>query len=119
MRAGAVLLTFEQRAFVEAIVPTICERGGWQHRICAAPAPPDNTHIHVLCDADRSLHGKQIRHWHKRWLTEAMDTRWGRPAAAGSWWGEGGSTKPVTDEAYLLNVFLYIQRQRSDVIVNG
>ncbi len=114
MRGDPVLLTSEQRVFVEAIVPTICQRGGWKYRICAAPGPPENTHVHVLCDADRFRHGKQIRLWLKRWLTKAMDARWGRPTG-GSWWVQDGSTKPVTDEAYLNNVYEYIQCQRTTI----
>ncbi len=110
MTAPAVLLTTEQRLFVEAVMPNICNRGGWNYRICAGG--PERDHVHVLCDLDRTVHGKDARRWMKRWLTEAMDKRWTRPGS-GSWWAEGGSAKVVADEPYLRNVFDYLFEQRA------
>ena len=106
----AVRFTIDQRAFIESIMRQVCERGRWLHRICAAP--PDVDHVHVLLDADPAAHGKQIRQWLKRWLTQRLDSQWARPQS-GTWWAEGGSTKPVKDGAYLNNVFEYIKRQRT------
>lgn len=116
MRGEPVWLSEEQRLFIEKQLPLICDRGGWVHRVCAAPPPPEHNHFHILCDAARHIHGKQIRQWMKRWLTEAMDARWGRPPG-GSWWVEDGSTKPVKDESYLNNAFAYICAQRTTEIV--
>lgn len=108
------------RTFVEKIIPTICERGGWGYHVCAAPAPPDNDHFHVLLDAPKSIHGKQIRMWLKRWLTEAMNLEFGAApdgGGSGEWWVDGGSTKPVKDEAYFANVFKYDRDQRTTAFV--
>lgn len=66
--AGSVILTQQQRIFIEQSLPKICDRGGWTLRTCAAG--PD--HIHALCDGVRSVHGKQVRMLLKRWLTQAL-----------------------------------------------
>ena len=112
MRGEAVYLTAAQRAAIEAAIPGICERGGWSFRACAAPREPDNDHFHVLIDADPSAEPKVIRELVKRWLTQALDELFARPAG-GAWWAKGGSTKPVKDEPYLRNVTTYVLRQRS------
>lgn len=108
-RGEPVLLSHEQRAFVESTIPELCERGGWTYHMCAAPPPPQNDHIHLLVDALPSIHGKDIRKWLKRWLTERMNAQFGRR----DWWVEAGSTKPVKDAAYFANVFEYDRRQRT------
>jgi REP element-mobilizing transposase RayT len=105
-----VLLTDEQRSFIEATVPQLCERGGWSYRIGAAG--PERDHVHVLRDAPPHVHGTRIRRWLKTWLTEALDVRWSRPPA-GRWWAECGSTKTVKDDRYLNNAFIYIRDQRA------
>lgn len=113
MRARAVILTREQCSFVEQQLPVICDRGGWSYRTCAAPPPPEEgDHFHLLCDALPHVHGKQIRTLVKRWLTQALDREWGKPAS-GTWWVDKGSTKAVKDEAYLNRAFPYILKQRA------
>ena len=111
-RGPEVRLTQLQRESIEQLLPAICERGGWTHHIAAAPPPPDDDHFHILLDAQPHLHGRQIRKWLKRWLTEALEAQFDRPPG-GCWWVEGGSTKPVKDELYFGNVFNYIKRQRT------
>ncbi len=49
----------DQRVFVEAELPMICERGGWHYRICAA----GSDHVHLLCDADRVSMAKKSGDW--------------------------------------------------------
>ena len=112
MRGDAVLLAAPQRAVIETLLPQICERGGWGYFVAAAPAEPDNDHFHILLHADSSVHGKQVREWMKRWLTQELDRRWSRPFG-GAWWAKGGSTKPVKDEDYLRNCYAYIAKQRT------
>jgi REP element-mobilizing transposase RayT len=111
-RGPAVSLTPAQRELIEGILPAICERGGWTYRIAAVPGPPENDHFHILLEADPAIHGKQIRKWLKRWLTEELDKTFGRPEG-GEWWVEDGSTKPVKDATYFGNVFYYIFGQRT------
>lgn len=94
MGGGPVRLTHAQRELIERLLPAICERGGWRHHAGAAPPPPDDDHFHILLDADPSVHGKSIRRWLKRWLSEALDEEFGRPEG-GCWWVECGSTRPV------------------------
>ena len=53
----AIYLNPAQRQFVESVIPDICERGKWTYRVCAAPGPPDEDHVHVLLDADRAIEG--------------------------------------------------------------
>lgn len=112
MRAGAVYLTPEQRRAIEAALPGICTRGGWTLHACAAPAPPDNDHFHAVIDADPAAPPKVIRELMKRWLTQALDAQFGKPAA-GRWWVVGGSTRPVKDGSYFGNAVNYVLRQRT------
>lgn len=112
MRGDPVRLAAPQRGVIEALIPQICERGKWGYIIAAAPAEPDNDHFHVLLHAAPSIHGKRIREWMKRWLTEELDRRWGRPFG-GAWWAVGGSTKPVKHTDYLNNCHGYVARQRT------
>ena len=108
MSYASVLLTSNQQRLVQQIVPELCQRGGWYYRVCSAA--PD--HIHVLLDIDRSIDGERVRRLLKRWLTQALDGRWGKPKS-GRWWAKQGSNKPVADESYLSNVTDYIDRQRA------
>lgn len=111
MIAPPVEFTKEQQAFIESAVPGACARGGWRFLTCAAG--PD--HVHVLLDADPRLHGKRIRPWLKRWITEALNSRWSAPRRPDgmSWWSECGSTKAVKDDEYLRNATGYIDGQRA------
>jgi hypothetical protein len=116
LKAPPVTLSVAQSVFIEAVLPTICERGGWVLRTCAASPPPiDGDHVHVLLDALPSADPGTIRELIKRWLTQALNKRWpveNREAFRG-WWAEGGSTKPVKDAAYLNSAFRYVKRQRA------
>ena len=112
MRGDPVFLSLPQRSVIEAVLPAICDRGGWGYLIAAAPPEPDNDHFHILLHADPPIHGKRIREWMKRWVTEELDRKWGRPCGD-AWWADGGSTKPVKDVEYLNNCFAYIARQRT------
>ena len=107
MRDAPVYFTAEQQAFVQEIIPSLCERGGWRYRTCAAAA----NHIHILLDADSAVHGERVRRLLKRWLTQALDEHFARPGA--TWWARQGSNIPVQDESYLRNAWDYIERQRS------
>jgi hypothetical protein len=104
----AVILSEEQRVFIEAGLPPICERGGWTHRNCAAA--PD--HVHLLCDVPSAVHGEKVRRLVKRWLGQELSSRWPLPQGA-TWWAEEGSNVAIHDEAYLSNAFAYIFRQRT------
>ncbi|RIK77680.1 MAG: hypothetical protein DCC67_12360 [Planctomycetota bacterium] len=113
-RAETAILNFdprylasEQRAFAEARIPAICERGGWNYRTCAA----GTDHVHVLCDIIREVHGEKARRLLKRWLGQALSERWPIPPGA-TWWAEEGSNIAIRDEEYLNNAFRYICRQR-------
>jgi len=108
MRGGAVYLTPDERRCIEAMIPALCEHGGWTLRTCAAG--PD--HVHVLCDIAEETHGKSVRRWLKTWVTERLNATHELPAA-GRWWAEGGSTRAVKDVSYLRNVTSYVQRQRA------
>jgi hypothetical protein len=101
-------LTLHQRTFVEAEIPAICDRGGWNHRVCAAG--PD--HVHVLCDVVPDVHGEKVRRLLKRWLGQELSKQWLLPDGA-TWWAEEGSNIAVTDDKYLNNCFRYIFDQRT------
>jgi REP element-mobilizing transposase RayT len=111
-RGEPVQLSQAQRELIEEVLPEICERGGWTLHACAAPPPPENDHVHILLDAPPDVHGKDIRKWLKRWLSDALDAGFGRPES-GNWWVDGGSTKPVKELRYFENVLHYIRKQRT------
>lgn len=108
MRAAPVLLSDEQRQFIQDALPAICERGDSVLRTCAAGAD----HVHLLLDIDPTIHGERVRELVKRWLTQALDARWGKPAS-GTWWAKQGSNRAVKDSAYLANAIRYIGAQRA------
>ena len=102
------LLTEEQQVFVEELLPTLCERGGWDYRTGSASAD----HVHLLCDIVPEVHGERVRRLLKRWLGQALAQVW--PLEAGqSWWADEGSNKAVREHRYLNNVYGYILRQRA------
>jgi len=112
-----VRLSEDQRRFVQQTLPTVCDRGGWLIRVCAAK--PD--HVHVLLDITPSVHGEKARRLMKRWITQAMNARWppgsGRPGslkAGAGWWAEEGSNRAVHDLDYLRNATIYVRKQRLD-----
>lgn len=107
MKFAPRYLSNAQRVFIEAEITTICERGGWQYRICAA----QSDHVHLLCDAIAEVHGEKVRRLVKRWLGQALSEKWPLPAEA-TWWAEEGSNIAIHDEQYLNNCFAYIFRQR-------
>ena len=134
--SAPIRLTYEHCSHIEQTIPQLCTRGGWTYHTCAAPFelhphepgrvgpaapnplpnPPPNpaqygNHVHILLAATAHIHGKQIRKWIKRWLSESLTQTFGPPPSR--WWAEGGSTKPVTSERYLLNVARYINNQRT------
>jgi len=111
MRYPPVVLTHDQRAFIEGVIPSICTRGKWELVLCAAG--PD--HVHTLLGAEEATHGKEIRYWFKRWLTNSLNQRWSAPVRpdGSSWWCEAGSTKPVKDELYFANTLRYIRDQQT------
>jgi REP element-mobilizing transposase RayT len=103
-----VMLAYDQRVAIEDVLPSICLRGGWDYRTCAAA--PD--HVHLLCDVPRDIHGEKVRRLAKRWLGQQLNERW--PLADGAtWWAEEGSNIAIHDEAYLNNAFRYVERQRA------
>jgi hypothetical protein len=108
MSFPARYLTFPQRVFVEAEIPSICERGGWKCRVCAAGAD----HVHVLCDILSETHGEKVRRLLKRWLGQSISAKWPLPDGA-TWWAEEGSNIAIHDEPYLINCFAYIFGQRA------
>ncbi len=115
LKAPPVLLSIAQCVFIEAVVPRICERGGWMLRTCSASPPPrDGDHVHVLLDAPSDAEPKVIRGLLKRWLTQEMNEQWPQDDECfRGWWAEGGSTKPVKDDQYLTNAYWYIEAQRA------
>ncbi len=105
-----VYFTLEQRCYIESALIEICKRGGWTYRIAAAG--PECDHVHILCDIDPKIHGKDARKWMKRWLSESLNAHWPLEEST-RWWAQGGSTIAVKDENYLNNIFEYLQKQRA------
>ena len=106
MSQPAVRLTLDQQQFIQQIVPELCQRGGWAYRVCSAGAD----HVHVLLDIEPAIDGERVRRILKRWLTQALDRRWGKPRS-GRWWARQGSNKPIDNERYLSNATEYIACQ--------
>ena len=105
---GPVRFTPEQQAFVEATLPAICERGGWQLHACAAGVD----HVHVVVGAAADVHGERVQQWMKRWLSDALNKQW-PDTTHPRWWTKGGSNKAIKEEAYLKNAIAYVVRQRA------
>ncbi|MDY7109869.1 MAG: transposase [Planctomycetota bacterium] len=108
LKGEPVFLSPQQQRFIQDLIPSLCDRGGWELRTCSA----DPDHVHVLLDIGREVHGERVRRILKRWITQALDERWGRPAGE-KWWAKQGSNKPVKQARYLRNVFEYIEGQRA------
>lgn len=109
LRFDPIYFTAEQREFLESIIPSICDRGSWQHVVSAAG--PDHVHVCLIAPV---VPGDRIKPWLKRWLGEALSARW--PLSKGaSWWAEHGSVKWIFDEAYFQNVKKYIEDQKASV----
>ena len=107
MKGAPIFLTAAQRALIEACLPSLCMRGGWLFVAAAA----ESDHVHLLCGADRAVHGKQIRALLKRWLTQALNDQWPAPLRS-PWWADGGSTKPIDNARHFRNVCAYIEKQQ-------
>jgi REP element-mobilizing transposase RayT len=108
MRFPPRFLTIRQRLFAESELAAICNRGGWDYRVCAAG--PD--HVHLLCDVQPDVHGEKVRRLIKRWLGQALSGHW--PLLEGAtWWAEEGSNIAICDEQYLNNCYAYIFKQRA------
>lgn len=108
LAGGPVRLTDEQRRFIEATLPAVCQRGGWRLQACAAGVD----HVHVVLGVAEDTHGERVQAWMKRWLTEALDRRW-PDSPQPRWWTKGGSSKAIHDAAYLANAIAYVERQRA------
>ena len=107
MKFPPLFMTIEQCHYAESELPPICIRGGWNYRICSAA--PD--HVHLLCDIDPDVHGEKVRRLVKRWLGQALSSKWPLPDGA-TWWAEEGSNKAIGDEGYLNNCYAYTLKQR-------
>lgn len=106
LKFSPVVLNLSQRRYVDSIIPSICQKGGWVYHIAAA----GGDHIHVLLTADAD--GTAVRKWFKRWLGEKLMEKW--PLSTGqSYWSEGGSVKWVWKEDYFNTVQGYLLRQRA------
>ena len=66
-----LLLTEEQQVLVEELLPTLCERGGWEFRVGSA----SGDHVHLLCGLVPEVHGQRVRRLLKRWLSQALSQR--------------------------------------------
>ena len=110
MRGKKVILDVSQRNHIENVITHLCIRGGWKLRTCAAG--PEGDHVHVLCDVEKAIGLKVVRKLLKRWVGQSLDEQWSKPSG-GTWWADGGSTKPIKDEQYLNNTFEYIFKQRA------
>lgn len=129
-------LTREQCIHIQNTIPHLCKKGGWTFIACAAPFeshPPSEpgrdpcrescrepgrvgpahhgNHVHTLLTAPPHLHGKQIRKWLKRWLSQSLTQAFGPPPKC--WWAQAGSTKPIKNKQYLINATNYINKQRT------
>jgi REP element-mobilizing transposase RayT len=100
------ILTLEQRLFVEATIPSICMRGGWEYVTTAAA----KDHVHNIIRAN--VEGLDVRKWLKRWISQAMNERW--PLLPGQvWWAECGSVKWIWEEDYFGRAEKYVSDQRT------
>jgi len=107
LRFEPVILTSEQRHFIEQYLPDVCERGGWKLHLAAAQ------HDHVHCLISTPSEGKTVRRLMKRWLGQALSDHWPKPDPAARWWADGGSVKWIWEEDYFERAWHYINQQRA------
>jgi len=107
LKFSPVVLSHEQRSFIEEHVPAVCDRGKWRHRISAAAT----NHVHVMLSAQQ-FKGKVVRTLLKRWIGQALSDRWPLDPVQ-RWWADGGSVRWAWDESYYYAIFHYILRQRA------
>lgn len=111
MASDAVVLSKEQQQYVESVIPGLCEKGKWKYVTCAA----GSDHVHTLLQVPSDVHGKRVRMWLKRWLSQKLNERWSVAVRSDgmSWFCEGGSNKAVKDDEYFRNVVNYLNEQRA------
>ena len=101
-----VVLTTDERQFVESTVPDVCRRGHWDY--VESAAGPD--HVHTVLSSP--FDPETIRRLLKRWIGQTLSDR--RPLPPGAtWWAEDGSIRWISDHWYLGNAAYYVRRQRT------
>lgn len=103
-----VSLTLSHQLKIESLMPSICERGDWEHWITAA----ESDHVHTLITVTGHADTKVVRKLIKRWLGQALSEQYREIKDRQPWWAEGGSIKWVWDQGYFDRVYDYIRRQR-------
>lgn len=102
-----VQLSYEQRIYIEATIPKICERGHWT--LHASAAGPD--HVHVVLTSDNNP--ETIRRLLKRWMGQHLSAKWPFEQEDQLWWAECGSIRWIGDSSYFQKAFDYVHRQRT------
>jgi REP element-mobilizing transposase RayT len=108
MAETAVILTPNQRAFVEQTIRDHCRIRRWVlHAVNAR-----STHIHVVvpadCDAGEVMN--QFKAWCSRRLSDAagLKNRVAVKAGRRRWFTEGGDKEMIEDEEYFVNAIGYV-----------
>ena len=104
----APILSRAHMLFIEACVPSLCERGRWRFHACAAG--PD--HVHVVLSSQHDP--ETIRRLLKRWLGQELTSRSKLDGGEDrTWWAECGSIRWILDAQYFERAVGYVQRQRA------
>ncbi|MEM1165119.1 MAG: transposase [Planctomycetota bacterium] len=107
MTEERVTLCRDVCVWMESVIPEICDRGGWELLACAVA--PD--HVHCVLRVRNEVHGRDVRKWFKRWLSDALNERCGKR----TWFAKGGSAKAIREPVYFRNAVRYVNDQRASV----
>ncbi|MEA2734071.1 MAG: hypothetical protein QOE14_522 [Humisphaera sp.] len=104
-----ILFTKQEQVVVESLIPTICTRGGWTHRVSAVG--PDHVHNIITSRNDPET----IRRLFKRWLGQELFRQLRTLPQGATWWAECGSIRWIFEEDgdYFENATRYVTRQRA------
>ena len=109
VKFSPVIFTKPQMVIIESLLPKICERGGWEHRIGACG--PDHVHEILFSRKDPET----IRRLLKRWLSQELPRHIGALPDGALYWAECGSIRWIFEEdgGYYENAVAYVTRQRA------
>jgi len=101
-----VLLTPEQAAVVLEQFRETARHRGWVLHAAAVMA----NHFHAVVTAPEDVHSTAILRDLKSYASRVLNRRWGRPAA-GTWWTESGSRRPLPDLGAVGRAVWYVADQ--------
>ena len=115
LKFAPVIFTRRHMRIVESLLPTICQRGGWDHRTGACG--PDHVHEFLFSRNDPETIRRLFKRWLGQELTALLKGEPGcpQPGTSATCWAECGSIRWIFQEDgdYYDNATAYVTRQRA------